>query len=727
MVVFVTANDLKTLGLDAEGLKARFDTPTPGELEQRLIKRWRSRVEAGRQWNLTHYRLYHAIDRAWDSDFAQSSNTLVGCVREIADQKDEAAALDVARKWRMTHLIDRGTVLDPKTSRNVNVERLHIPTLYEILISLARNYTLMRVSRIVTERLSVPLFKYEPAMMTELDKLKCEVTTQRVDQMSRDYGYGATLDQAVTYAGMYGHQLQFISEEWHAPKVLHEGVTVVDKEGLRYNLPHPSRSSFDLDHPLWTLNTGTGCRHAQYWQITTFGALLQNKQWWNIERIKHSRNISDPAWELFFQTTGQCRMTLGTDSYQFGGNLDRQNQIEAQYYTRDQEAAPVWTTEHYELINLTEFNPAYPDVDVWFRVVLASDDTPIYMSALPGRPVNAWLWEPTDNRAIQASMMLAAMPFQDHASNLMTQGILSAKQNLANVTLFDEDIVDKTLVRKDLENPNETLYRKLNFWPFKGRQLAKQQGNLDQVFKSYRFPPQSVAEHLQLIGQLLSLLERVLGMSAQEVGSYASHEQSAEEVRAIHTATGQRFEHIASWIDRGVEAWKSQLYTYLMANGTLDAYAYISRDLVPMIQKAGFVVVDEGEKGTKVRAPLGNLRVEAFTSQRDGPNRVPWQQLGQQMIQLVTTFMASPQTMQLIGPEGLVKMINGSFEALGLPREFRLSAAVAQQGMMEEFQAQLQQQLAAFAEQAKKYVDDKQVEMLTQLAQAATPPPAPAA
>jgi hypothetical protein len=79
-----------------------------------------------------------------------------------------------------------------------------------------------------------------------------------------------------------------------------------------------------------------------------------------------------------------------------------------------------------------------------------------------------------------------------------------------------------------------------------------------------------------------------------------------------------------------------------------------------------------------------------------------------------------------MGMENMVKLVNASLEALGLPREFRLSPAMAQQGMMEEFQAQLQQQLAAFAEQAKKYVDDKQMEMLAQLAQSAAPPAPPA-
>lgn len=706
---------LRALRLDPEGLRARFDTPTPGEAETRLIQRWRARAQAGRDWGLTHYRLYHAIDRAWDSDFYQASHTLIGAIREISEQRNETAALEVARKWKMTHLITRAK--DPKTGMPVGAERLHIPTLYEIVLALPRNYTLMRVSRIVTERLQVPLFKFEPAMATDSNRLRTEIVTQRVDSMSRDFSYGATLDQAVTYAGMYGHQLQFIAEEWFETSSLDGSI---DKEGLRYNLPHPSRCYFDLDFPLWTLNTGTGCRYAGYWQVTTYGN-LRHTNYWNLERIKYnSGSLNSPEWQLYFQTTGQCRMASGFNTYDVGGTLDRQTIVDGQFYCQSHDSVPVWTTEHFELINLRDFDPAFPDVNLWFRVVLASDDTPIYVAALPGRPVTTWLWEPTDNRAIQAGMMLATMPFGDHCSNLLTQGILSTKQNLANVTLYDSDVVDPASVRQDIENPNEVFYRKLNFWPFSGRKLQKQQASLDQVFKSYRFPPQSVADHLTLINQLLAMLERVLGMSAQEVGSYASHEQSAEEVRTIHTATGHRFEHIASWVDRSIEAWKSQLYTYLMANGKLAAYAYVAPELAQMAKAAQFQIIEGGPRGVQVSAPVGALRVEMFTAQRDGPNRVPWTQIGQQMVQLVQTFLAGP-TSQLFGAENLVKMINMSLEAMGLPRSFRLDPAAAAQAQPqgEDFKAYLQQQLTALAEQTKQYVDQSQQQLIASLAQAA--------
>lgn len=724
----MTLKSLEALGLDPKGLQVRFDTPTPGPKEKALIDRWRARVQAGREWNLQHYRVFLAIDRAWDSDFYQSSQTLASCLKDITEQKNEEDALAVARKWKMTHLIVSD--IDPKTQKPTGKSRLHLPTLYEIILSLARNYTLMRVSRLVTERLNVPLFKYEPAMSVDKNRAITEVLTQRVDQMAREFGYSAIFDQAVTYAGMYGHQLQFISEEWFTQNTLTEAGAVPTKEGLRYTLPHPSRSYYDTDFPVWTLNTGTGCRYAGYWQVVKLSTLLQNRAWWNLDRIKVSTSMHDDAWNLFFQTTGQCRMALGNPealAYQgVGGELDRQGEAE-RFYSRDKADVPVWTTEHFELINLRDFDDNYPDADVWFRVTLASDDTPIYMAPLPDRAVTGWLWEPTDNRSIQLGMMLTVMPFQDHCSNLMTQGILSAKQGLANVTLYDSDVVNKEDVSRDIGNPNECLYRKLNFWGFSGRLLARQEGNVDRVFKSYRFPPQDISDHLRLLNILLSTLERVLGMSAQEVGSYASHEQSAEEVRAIHTATGHRFEHIASWIDRGIEAWKSQLYSFLMEYGTLDAYAYISADMLPMIQDAGFSLVEAGEKGVVVAAPVGKLRVEHFTSQRDGPNRVPWTQIGQQMIQLLQVFLANPQTQQLMGPENLVKLVNMSLESMGLPRSFRLDLAslqaqAQQGGGPEEIQALIQEQLAAFSQQVKKYVDESQTKLLTELAKASPAP-----
>lgn len=721
----ITAQDLVAYGLDPKSLRARFDKDESelSVVEKKLVRRWRDRAQSGRDHDLLHYRIYLAIDRAWDADFYQSSNALIAMLRDMRTAKNEAEMISVAREWNMTHLLtvegdDKG---QPKRTT------LSMPALYSVIISLPRNYTAMRVSRIVNERMSTPLFKYEPAFQSETNRLRCEVATQYIDQKARYFGYSATLDQAVQASAKYGHQLMFPCEEWYS-RTDYDGGPRVGVEGLRYHLPHPSRSYYDLDYPLWTLNSGTGCRYAGFWQIVPYGTMRSDKSLWNRERIKRSYRSMDPAWQLYFQTTGQCRLshwpTFTTGN--FVSQLDREAQHERPYYTQAEDDHPVWKTEHFEMFNPAEDldDPSLPDTNLWLRVVMASDDVPLYVACLPDRPVTAWLYEPDDSRAIQQGMMLQVMPFGDQASNLMTQILLSSRQNLANATLYDKDVLNDETMR-EVQNPNETLLRKINFIGYSGRDLERMMKGKDELFTSYAFPKHNLQELMKCIDYLLGVLERVVGMSAQEVGSYASHEQTAEEMRAIHTATSQRYERIASWADRAIEAWKSQLYTYSMTYGSGEALAYISPELIDTAVKVGFRIEEQGPEGVLIKAPVGALRVEAFAAQRDGPNRVPWPTLGQNMVQLVTQVLASPALAQAMGPGGpmeLIGLLNQAFEAIGLPRAFRIKPP---QTATPDIQSYVQSQLSEFANQAKGHVQEQLQNMLVQLAGQAPAPQLP--
>ncbi len=166
----------------------------------------------------------------------------------------------------MTHLL--APDMDPKTGLPNGKKSLNLPALYSVILSLPRAYTLMRISRIVNERMSSPFMKYEPAFSSDQNRLYGDVLTQRVDVMNRDFGFTATFAQAVQGAAKYGQQIQFLQEEWFSRPDYSDGPKA-GKEGLRYTLPHPSRTYYDLNHPLWTLNTGTGCRYAGYWRITS--------------------------------------------------------------------------------------------------------------------------------------------------------------------------------------------------------------------------------------------------------------------------------------------------------------------------------------------------------------------------------------------------------------------------------------------------------------------------
>lgn len=708
----ISAQDLVRYRLAPADLKARFDKDasqlTP--VETRLVARWRNRAQAGRDWNLMHYKTYLAVDRAWDSDFYQSTQTLIGMLKDLVESKNEVQALQVVRTWNMTHLICSDA--DPKSGHPAGKPRLSLPALSSVILSIARSYTLMRISRIVNERVSIPLFKYEPAFSSDVNRIAGEVVTQLIDQIARNLGYTATLSQSVQGACKYGQQLQFIQEEWFALTDYVNGPRV-GKEGLRYTLPHPSRTYWDQNHPIWTLNYGTGCRYVGYWRVNTFGELRNNNQLWNRDRVRMSYRMQEAAWQIYFQTTGQCALShwpanpLGS----YVSQLDREANLERPYYTKAQDDQPVWVTEHFET-----FNPRWdlddvtmPDTQLWLRVMLASDDTPLYVACLPDRPATAWLYEPDDSRAIQEGLMLQVLPFQDHASNLMSQGILTAKQNLANVTLWDGDLLDKGVVERDLENPNEVFFRKSNFWEFSGKKMRNAGRTVQDLFYSVPLQKQSLAEHLQVLNQLLAMLERVVGMSAQEVGSYASHEQTAEEQRMIHQATSQRYEYVAGWIDQAIEAWKSQIYHYTMAYGHADALAYLSPELVDTAKKAGFETFMEGpdlKGGMLLKAPRDKFRCDNWVAQRDGPNRVPWATIGMQMLQVLPALFQSPVLAN--DPIQAVKMLNMTFEAMGFPRGFRIiPPPEATPDIQTYVQQQIQANLAQFAEQVKGFVGEE--------------------
>ena len=443
-----------------------------------------------------------------------------------------------------------------------------------------------------------------------------------------------------------------------------------------------------------------------------------------------SYRMQDTAWQIYFQTTGQCSLShwpanpLGS----YVSQLDREANAERPYYTKSQDDQPVCVTEHFETFNprWDLDDPTMPDTQLWLRVMLASDDTPLYVSCLPDRPANAWLYEPDDSRAIQQGLMLQLIPFQDHASNLMSQGILTAKQNLANVNLYDGDIIEDKDI-KDLENPNEVFYRKNNYWEFSGKELRKAQKTVGELFYSVPFLKQSIAEHIQVLNQLLAVLERVVGMSAQEVGSYSSHEQNAEEQRMIHQATSQRYEYVAGWIDQAIEAWKSQVYHYTMTYGHSDALAYISPELVDTAKKAGFETMLQGpdrQGGMLLKAPAGKFRCDNWISQRDGPNRVPWATIGMQMLQVLPALFQTQALAQ--DPQQAVKMLNMTFESMGFPRGFRITPPpVATPDLQQYVQAQIQAHLAEYTEQVKGYIGDEVKAVKKEVKSSEKPAPEP--
>ena len=98
---------LVNLKLDPASLRLRFDRDRSlmSIPEQKLVDRWKQRAQGGRDFNLTHYKTFLAIDRALDSDFYQTTQTLIGLLKDLAGAKDQEAALSVVNTWNMPHLL----------------------------------------------------------------------------------------------------------------------------------------------------------------------------------------------------------------------------------------------------------------------------------------------------------------------------------------------------------------------------------------------------------------------------------------------------------------------------------------------------------------------------------------------------------------------------------------------------------------------------------------------
>jgi hypothetical protein len=98
--------------------------------EKRLVDRWRTRAQQGRDQNLENYKIYAAIDAAWDAGFRQTSQTLIGLIRDLAESSgdDPMTPIETARKWGLTHLIVDQK--DPKTGKPTGRKMLSLPVMY---------------------------------------------------------------------------------------------------------------------------------------------------------------------------------------------------------------------------------------------------------------------------------------------------------------------------------------------------------------------------------------------------------------------------------------------------------------------------------------------------------------------------------------------------------------------------------------------------------------------
>lgn len=723
--------------LDPKSLKRFFDADTLAgkgneDKTKKLVNNISTTIREGIQRNRQDYRLYKAMDWAYDSPFYQVSYTQL---RGLIDGKaDDKKVMEAVNSWGLTHLLpvvmENGRECcnaDGTKKRAVN-----IPVFFNIFVPIVMAYIGIRWAKLFNDRNLNPLFKYEPVQWTKENRLRCEVVTQVIQKMATWFDYKADTRQTILQTLLYGFCINFPREAWFVEKQEDEkGEEQIIREGLRFNIPHPSRTYMDLYHRISSLNSNSGCEYAGYWELCRYGNIYDNDLYWNKDKITFGSMTSwfDLGHSDFLEQVFPCNMSFPTRTGGFG-SLDREGEA-ANYYSQGDFNASTLVTQHFQRIIPKDHGLGTYEYPVWFRFVFASDTTVIWAEPLAFDVFPTYAYDADFNRSRFRSLALEIIPFQDHISNLLTNWISATKENLQNPIFYDAEKIP-TEIMTQLQNLGYKQYGSRVYIPYNSTVNYRTKTDQREAFHTPVLTHHQTGELANLISGVLNMLDRIMQLSPQEIGQAAPHEQTAEETRVIAGNTSTRVTFTGSFIDDGDYAKKKMLYDATMAYaddsitvGITSAWAKTEAEFKKLMTKVGLTISDDSNYDPQdpdamhtVTAKKSAMKLESFASTRDGASRIDNPAIADAMSKIFTAVASQPQIIESIGTQQLIELLNQIIQTSGLPKEFKLrGTSIKAEASPEEQTQQMQQMLTQFAEQVKQLIAQTQQETIAAAAQ----------
>ncbi len=736
----IPVNRLKSkYNLDPDSLKAAFDVNT---LEKRpkvkkLVNQIRDTIQGGINRNRSDYKLYKAMDWAYDTPFYQVSYTQLRGL--ISSSPDEKKVMETVNSWGLTHLLPDKLNKDGTACCGADgkpMKALNLPVFFNIFVPIVMSYITIRWAKLFNDRNLIPTYKYEPVTFTRDNRFRCEVITQLVQRQSVWFDYPADIKQSILQTLLYGFCINFPREAWYVERQeTEEGKEEIVREGLRWNMPHPSRTYYDLYHRLSSLNSNSGCEYAGYWELCRYRDIYDNPLYWNKERI----TMGATSWfDLntggtdFLQQVFPCVMSFPNatgDGAGGVGALDRQNEAARTYGQGEYDNATL-LTQHFQKLVPADYGLGKYKNPVWMRFVFASDNAVVWAEPLAFSVLPTYTYDADFNRARFRSLALEIIPFQDHISNLLTQWILAVKDNLVNPVFYDKEKIPANYVQ-ELQNLGQKILNGRLFIPFESTPNYRMKVEQRDAFFSPQLTHHNTAELANLVAGVLNMLDRIMQLSPQEIGQTAPHEQTAEETRVIAQNTSTRVIFTGTGIDAGDNAKKTACYDALMAHADDDitvsvssSFATTQAEFDKLLKAVGFELTDkeaqfDPEKPEMMHQVKGNkshLAIEEFSSTRENETRINLPAIADAMSKIFVAIAGNPVLIQAIGPPQLVELLNQIIVTSGLPQEFRLRGKPMESLPQEQQAQQVAQMMKEFAGKTQELVAAKQQETL-QLAQ----------
>jgi len=674
----VNKDILKKYGCTPERLRDIFTAKEGGEnweIRERFQDLIQSRILEGIRACASHAKLYMSVDMAWDSipinkstipllQYAQGKISIDQCHDKLQD-------LEVADKF--CEYGDEGEL------KSVNALRL-----YEVSINLIRSYVTRRVAA-QSHRFSnlYPYFKYEPRSTQLSDKLRADVLSQRVEMMVDQFGYRHQFEQIIRQMFMYGHSVAFPDASWTEDvqwKMSKDDITGeevmeshIEKSGVRFVTPHPTRIIRDTSKPLHDVNNNHGPEWIGFWDIVRYGDIHNNPSTWNTDEISVTNSLSS----LYREHSDFFGYYFGDDVVfpKIGDQFSFQNERVATtgLYAAEDDDKGMFVTQMCMKVNPKRDQLGDYPHDVWLKLTVASDQTVVYAEYLPSLPAIYGGINENDDRMANISVAHEIMPYQDQLTNILSSMLEHMKMSMFKIFAIDQDALDddvKQYIKDALSE--DTFYSKPKALFYSGQKAADLGINSQDFIKVVDVQKElsaGVNQSIQAILQLLNLVERMLILSPQELGQPAPREISATEVAEISNTTNAIYSFISEGIDDMRSAMKKVLYEHLVTCSNDKFVVPIKgRYSENIIRDAGFEVETSGDEKMSKRNVIGNpqtLVYEYLFGARDGAERARDTQSAQTLGQILMQLLQVPDMAQALGRERIFEMFNEIFRMSG--------------------------------------------------------------
>lgn len=721
-----------------EGLKKSLTAKEPSDAVKRLITLQTNRINTSIERRLADARAYKAIDSSYDASQNQACYTLMKDLIDSNPTVEEATR--TIKAWGFNDMlrpISRTDQLPPGAIRVNGSDgkpgyMLQVPVFFNIIINLLMSYLKIRWGKLSNDRDFYPLYPYDSTQQSLSARSAAKVITSRVDAMCDSTNERAAQKEAIFKMLLYGQAITFPQEAWWSET----GPDGELREGIRTISPHPLRVGFDMDHPPYTINSDSGVEWGFYWKIERYGALLDKKFWLDKGKIKVRNKYKDtpalyadlavtPSWRTgssyadFIRLLYPCAFSF--PSIQSVPYLKNDRNTEAYVYGQDTLDCGIDQASFFQKLIPEEHDLYDYDKPVWHRFLYAGASRVIYAEPILYNPMRAYLYDAACDRARNSSLGFELMPFQDCISNAFMQQLVTVRKNLARVIAVNTDVIKADFLNK-LANNSENSVRGFEFLTFSGRTMMDKEADITKSLFPLPLQQTSTSEIIGTINTTIMMLERLLGYSSQEVGSAASHQQSAQEVNLIAGATNTRIEFTGTFIDDARRAAKKQLYNAMCAYSSDEVFVELT-DMHPgskeALTKMGFDVTEDDRDPGVMSAKGKKSAVMDYTiawSNRDGQNRNPDSNMVTSILGFLDRILSNPVLSQAVGTPRIIQFFNAVGEYVGLPKELKLPEGA--QKMTEEEQAgQLKQMQEAVGQLVQQQVAPPMEKIATEVTQ----------